>query len=125
MDNNQYKEILKQKKDLFELLLKKTKTKKEDIFLMAMEEFINANLDELTSTEISRFDKLIFPPSNGGACVRLTNNDLESNGDVVDADRKTEKSKMVMNPNEVTKQDITTALKQSQIVQTRNLSKYL
>lgn len=50
---------------------------------------------------------------------------LESIGAVIVADRKIEKRKTVMNPNEVTKQDITTALKQSRTVQTRNLAKYL
>lgn len=50
---------------------------------------------------------------------------LVSIGAIIVADRKIEKRKIVMSPNEVTKQDVTAALKHSRIVQTRKLAKYL
>ncbi|MBR6250283.1 MAG: hypothetical protein IKR17_03680 [Bacteroidales bacterium] len=56
----EYSEIMKQKRALFALLLKKTGVKKEEIYRLAMEEFINANWDELTTTERRKFNKLVF-----------------------------------------------------------------
>lgn len=53
-------EINKQTKDLFELLLKKTGSKKKDVYDLAEQRFIVANLDVLTSAEKKQFTKLVF-----------------------------------------------------------------
>lgn len=56
----EYSEIMKQKRELFALLLQKTGVKKAEVYRLAMEEFINANWNELSKNELSKFDKLIF-----------------------------------------------------------------
>lgn len=53
-------EINKQTKDLFELLLKKTGSKKKDVYDLAEQRFIVANLDVLTNAEKKQFTKLVF-----------------------------------------------------------------
>lgn len=53
-------EINKQTKMLFDLLLKKTGAKKKDVYDLAEQRFIAANLDVLTSSEKKQFTKLVF-----------------------------------------------------------------
>lgn len=60
MTKDEYKAILKQKTELFELLLKRTGVKKEDVFLFAMDEFITANIDKISESELKQFDKLVY-----------------------------------------------------------------
>lgn len=54
------KEIYRQRKELFLLLLKKTNTTQQDVYRAAEEDFVIANLDELTASEKKKFDKLVF-----------------------------------------------------------------
>lgn len=56
----EYREILRQKMDLFNLILKKTGITQEDVLLPTIQEFINENMDVLNKTELKRFNKLIF-----------------------------------------------------------------
>lgn len=56
----EYREIIRQKMDLFNLILKKTGITREDVLLPTIQEFINENMDVLNKTELKRFDKLIF-----------------------------------------------------------------
>lgn len=59
LDDKQFKEeVKKQSKELFELLLKKTGVKKQDIIEMATREFIKENLGMLTTAERQQFDCL-------------------------------------------------------------------
>ena len=53
-------EIYKQEKELFELLLKKVGLKRKDLYDLARQEFVVANIDELTKAEKKQFDKLVF-----------------------------------------------------------------
>ncbi|MBP5456725.1 MAG: hypothetical protein J6Y37_09510 [Paludibacteraceae bacterium] len=55
----EYKEIVRQKKDLFKLILKKTGITQDDVLLPVMQQFINENIDVLTETELKKFNKLI------------------------------------------------------------------
>ena len=65
---SEYREIVRQKMDLFNLILKKTGITKEDVLLPVIQEFINENMDVLTKAELKKFDKLIFDESNNIAC---------------------------------------------------------
>lgn len=56
----EYKEIVRQKKDLFKLILKKTGITQDDVLLPVMQQFINENIDVLTETELKKFNKLII-----------------------------------------------------------------
>ncbi|MBR4839294.1 MAG: hypothetical protein IK005_02320 [Paludibacteraceae bacterium] len=60
LTKKEYNEILRQKMDLFDLILKKTGITKEDVLLPIIQDFINENLDVLTKSEIKKFDKLII-----------------------------------------------------------------
>ncbi len=53
-------EIYKQKKELFELLLKKVGLKRKDLYDLARQDFVVSNIDELTKAEKKQFDKLYF-----------------------------------------------------------------
>ncbi|MEE3483123.1 MAG: hypothetical protein VZQ98_02220 [Bacteroidales bacterium] len=53
-------EINKQTKKLFELLLSKTGAKKKDVYDLAEQRFIMANIDVLTNAEKKQFTKLVF-----------------------------------------------------------------
>lgn len=53
-------EIYKQKKELFELLLKKVGLKRKDLYDLARQEFVVSNIDELTKAEKKQFDKLVL-----------------------------------------------------------------
>ncbi|MBQ6275129.1 MAG: hypothetical protein IJK62_00275 [Bacteroidales bacterium] len=53
-------EITRQHKMLLELLLKKTGAKKKEIFELAEQQFIVANLDLLTAAEKKKFNKLVL-----------------------------------------------------------------
>ena len=52
--------INKQRKALLALLLEKTGAKHRDIVELAEQEFIKANLDELTEEEKQQFDLLVL-----------------------------------------------------------------
>ena len=52
-------EICRQTKALLELLLKKTRTKREDIIEKAYLDFINRNENLLKKSEMKKFDKLL------------------------------------------------------------------
>lgn len=60
MTKSEYNEIVRQKKDLFNLILKKTGIKQDDVLLPVIQQFINENIDVLTKTELKKFDKLII-----------------------------------------------------------------
>jgi len=53
-------EIKKQRKDLLNLLLKKTGTKHSDLVTLIEEQFVSQNLDVLSSVEKKRFNMLIL-----------------------------------------------------------------
>ena len=57
---NEYKEALRQKKELFKLILKKTGLTQDDVLLPIIQQFINENMNIVTKTELKKFDKLIF-----------------------------------------------------------------
>ncbi|MDR2683967.1 MAG: hypothetical protein LBB53_01125 [Prevotellaceae bacterium] len=50
----------KQKKELLNLILKKTGTSRNELIDIAEQRYIHANLDVVTPTERKKFDRLIF-----------------------------------------------------------------
>ncbi|MBR4349984.1 MAG: hypothetical protein IKP99_04590 [Bacteroidales bacterium] len=56
----EYENAKKQKEELFELILKKTGVSKKDLFDVAKQEFIVANLDVVTAKERKKFPDLVF-----------------------------------------------------------------
>ncbi|MBE6329451.1 MAG: hypothetical protein E7072_04955 [Bacteroidales bacterium] len=60
MATKEDKEIDKQTKELFELILKKTGIKKKDFFDMSIDSFIKHNLDLITPAEKKKFTKLVL-----------------------------------------------------------------
>ena len=52
--------VKKQSKELFELLLEKTGTKRKDLIELAYQEFVSENLYLLTDEEVKHFDHLVI-----------------------------------------------------------------
>jgi len=56
----EYAEAKKQKEALFKLILKKTGISYKELLDFVKQDFIKANLDVVTPTEKTQFDRLVF-----------------------------------------------------------------